>query len=217
MNIWLLALTSATMPQAISAVKRPGKEQELISWEEVKDQKDVYQAIRTADGRQALVRAGGEQPQHGCQICRASVRMHAYATCLAVCSVACTPGLWLDTMSRSNMAQHDVGGCDADGTGQEELLYLEDPPRAAQDASAAQGPQAPAVFYVPMAAGQGPLYAYPVQYPDGRIMYHILPPQVAHLCMPSWPGVVNFTSNLSCAGNPDNTPFCAMPVRLAEA
>ena len=35
------------------------KEQELISWDEVKDEKDVYQAVRTADGRQALVRAGG--------------------------------------------------------------------------------------------------------------------------------------------------------------
>ena len=37
------------------------KEQELISWDEVKDEKDVYQAVRTADGRQALVRAGGVQ------------------------------------------------------------------------------------------------------------------------------------------------------------
>ena len=48
------------------------KEQELISWDEVKDEKDVYQAVRTADGRQALVRAGGEQalpcPQPCCMI-----------------------------------------------------------------------------------------------------------------------------------------------------
>ena len=37
------------------------KERELISWDEVKGEKDVYQAVRTADGRQALVRAGGVQ------------------------------------------------------------------------------------------------------------------------------------------------------------
>ena len=37
------------------------KEQELISWDEVKDQKEVYQAVRTPDGRQALVKAGGAQ------------------------------------------------------------------------------------------------------------------------------------------------------------
>ncbi len=42
------------------AGKGAAKEQELISWDEVKDQKDVYQAIRTSDGRQALVKAGGE-------------------------------------------------------------------------------------------------------------------------------------------------------------
>lgn len=44
--------------------------------------------------------------------------------------------------------------------------------------SAAQGAHASALYYVPTAAGHGPMYAYPVQYPDGRIMYHILPPQV---------------------------------------
>ena len=43
------------------AGKGAAKEQELISWDEVKDQKDVYQAVRTSDGRQALVKAGGEQ------------------------------------------------------------------------------------------------------------------------------------------------------------
>ena len=35
------------------------KEQELISWDEAKDQKEVYRAVRTPDGRQALVKAGG--------------------------------------------------------------------------------------------------------------------------------------------------------------
>ena len=45
------------------------KEQELISWDEVKDEKDVYQAVRTADGRQALVRAGGTQIPSCCQAC----------------------------------------------------------------------------------------------------------------------------------------------------
>lgn len=35
------------------------EEQELISWDEVKDQKEVYRAVRTSDGRQALVKAGG--------------------------------------------------------------------------------------------------------------------------------------------------------------
>lgn len=33
------------------------KEPELISWDEVEQQKDIYQAITTADGRQALVKA----------------------------------------------------------------------------------------------------------------------------------------------------------------
>ena len=65
-----------------------------------------------------------------------------------------------------------------DGTNQEELLYLEDPPKATPDMSVAQGSHASALYYVPTAAGPGPMYAYPVQYPDGRIMYHILPPQV---------------------------------------
>ena len=32
-------------------------EPELISWDEVEAQKDVYEAITTADGRQALVKA----------------------------------------------------------------------------------------------------------------------------------------------------------------
>ena len=57
-------------------------------------------------------------------------------------------------------------------------MYLEDPPQAAPDMSVAQGAHASALYYVPTAAGHGPMYAYPVQYPDGRIMYHILP-QVA--------------------------------------
>ncbi len=34
-----------------------GTEPELISWDEVEAQKDVYEAITTADGRQALVKA----------------------------------------------------------------------------------------------------------------------------------------------------------------
>lgn len=34
-----------------------GSEPELISWDEVEAQKDVYEAITTADGRQALVKA----------------------------------------------------------------------------------------------------------------------------------------------------------------
>lgn len=38
-------------------VKAAGAEPELISWEEVEAQKDVYQAITTPDGRQALVKA----------------------------------------------------------------------------------------------------------------------------------------------------------------
>ncbi|CAK0780738.1 hypothetical protein CVIRNUC_005158 [Coccomyxa viridis] len=104
-------------------------EQELISWDEVKDEKDVYQAVRTADGRQALVRAG-------------------------------------------------------DKASQEEILYLEDPPQAAPDMSVAQGAHASALYYVPTAAGHGPMYAYPVQYPDGRIMYHILPQGVSPLSSP---------------------------------
>ena len=58
-------------------------------------------------------------------------------------------------------------------------MYLEDPPQAAPDMSVAQGAHASALYYVPTAAGHGPMYAYPVQYPDGRILYHILPPQVA--------------------------------------
>ena len=66
----------------------------------------------------------------------------------------------------------------ADEANQEELLYLEDPPKATPDMSVAQGCHASALYYVPTAAGSGPMYAYPVQYPDGRIMYHNLPPQV---------------------------------------
>lgn len=34
-----------------------GKERELISWDEVEDKKDVYEAVTTPDGRQALVRS----------------------------------------------------------------------------------------------------------------------------------------------------------------
>ena len=45
------------------------KEQELISWDEVKDEKDIYKAVRTADGRQALVRAGGAHRPHYHQPC----------------------------------------------------------------------------------------------------------------------------------------------------
>ena len=41
------------------ADRSAAKERELISWDEVKDQKEVYQAVRTPDGRQALVKAGG--------------------------------------------------------------------------------------------------------------------------------------------------------------
>ena len=67
----------------------------------------------------------------------------------------------------------------ADKASEEEILYLEDPPQAAPDMSVAQGAHASALYCVPTAAGHGPMYAYPVQYPDGRIMYHILPPQVA--------------------------------------
>ena len=48
--------------------------------------------------------------------------------------------------------------------------------------SVAQGSHASAVYYVPTAAGHEPMYAYPVQYPDGRIMYHILSGQVSRLC-----------------------------------
>ena len=72
--------------------------------------------------------------------------------------------------------------CSADGADQEELLFLEDPPKAAPDVSVAQGSHASAIYYVPTAAGHGPMYAYPVQYPDGRIMYHVLPPQVTGPC-----------------------------------
>ena len=43
------------------AGKSAAKEKELISWDDVKDQKEVYQAVRTPDGRQALVKAGGAQ------------------------------------------------------------------------------------------------------------------------------------------------------------
>jgi hypothetical protein len=46
--------------QVCVASKGASTEQELISWDDVKDQKEVYQAVRTADGRQALVKAGGE-------------------------------------------------------------------------------------------------------------------------------------------------------------
>ena len=63
-------------------------------------------------------------------------------------------------------------------------MYLEDPLQAAADMSVAQGAHASALYYVPTAVGHGPMYAYPVQYPDGRIMYHILPPEVApSLCL----------------------------------
>lgn len=75
--------------------------------------------------------------------------------------------------------------CAADGADQEELLFLEDPPQAAPDMMVAQGYHASAVYYVPTAAGHGPMYAYPVQYPDGRIMYHVLPPQVTYNCRPA--------------------------------
>ena len=64
---------------------------------------------------------------------------------------------------------------------------MEDPPRAAPDMSLAQGSHASAVYYVPTATGHGPMYVYPVQYPDGRIMYHILPPQVTFFCKPAVP------------------------------
>ncbi|CAL8468694.1 g8234 [Coccomyxa elongata] len=41
---------------------RGGTEPELISWDEVEAQKDVYEAITTADGRQALVKAAPGKP-----------------------------------------------------------------------------------------------------------------------------------------------------------
>ncbi|CAL5221530.1 g3738 [Coccomyxa viridis] len=119
----LILPPGAPTQQVTLGDRSAAEEQELISWDEVKDQKEVYRAVRTSDGRQALVKAG-------------------------------------------------------DGADQEELLFLEDPPRAAPDMSLAQGSHASAVYYVPTATGHGPMYVYPVQYPDGRIMYHILPPQV---------------------------------------
>ena len=76
----------------------------------------------------------------------------------------------------------DSAPCCAGGADQEELLFLEDPPQPAPDMSVPQGPHPSAVYYVPTAAGHGPMYAHPVQYPDGRIMYHVLPPQVICLC-----------------------------------
>lgn len=45
--------------QVTVAHRSATKEQELISWDEVKDQKEVFRAVRTPDGRQALVKAGG--------------------------------------------------------------------------------------------------------------------------------------------------------------
>ena len=50
--------------QVTVANRSAAKEQELISWDEVKDQKEVYQAVRTSDGRQALVKAGGKEQRY---------------------------------------------------------------------------------------------------------------------------------------------------------
>lgn len=164
------------------ASKGASKEQELISWDDVKDQKEVYQAVRTADGRQALVKAGGEPfvllPDP--DLTAFAVSNHSRHALWGSCAIhtideekdedngsGCMESIQLTEIVTS-----------ADGANQEELLYLEDPPKATPDMSVAQGCHASALYYVPTAAGSGPMYAYPVQYPDGRIMYHILPPQV---------------------------------------
>ncbi len=90
-------------------------------------------------------------------------------------------------MPHSAAVELERSPCAADGADQEELLFLEDPPKPAPEVSIAQGSHASAVYYVPTAAGHGPMYAYPVQYPDGRIMYHVLPLQVTGLCKPVLP------------------------------
>ncbi len=41
-----------------------GKERELISWDEVEHRKDVYEAVTTPDGRQALMRSAATGGGH---------------------------------------------------------------------------------------------------------------------------------------------------------
>ncbi|BDA43325.1 hypothetical protein COCOBI_04-3370 [Coccomyxa sp. Obi] len=57
--------TTASLPAPVQIkvkAAKGGSEPELISWDEVEAQKDVYEAITTADGRQALVKAPPGKP-----------------------------------------------------------------------------------------------------------------------------------------------------------
>ncbi len=84
-------------------------EPELISWDEVEAQKDVYEAVTTADGRQALVKAApGMYPSvrpiqtHHLQISARQSRIKFCnlparpAICLAAVKLTCSPSTALE-------------------------------------------------------------------------------------------------------------------------
>lgn len=64
------------------------------------------------------------------------------------------------------------------GKAQEELLLLQEAPAARPPATPAQhAPRAPAAVYM-LSDGRGgatPMAAFPVQCPDGRVVYHLYP------------------------------------------
>jgi hypothetical protein len=64
----VLWLTWGCLQVKVKAVHN--KEPELISWDEVEQQKDVYQAITTSDGRQALVKASSGEHTICTKLCR---------------------------------------------------------------------------------------------------------------------------------------------------